>query len=98
MTYAELKRSLGIPETQLERGFTAEYFHTVTTYQERGGIDYDVKMKNTAETLGLKMEDFSHMNPRSSKNRAILGNKGGKRGGGRNRKKFWMRRGWKKPA
>ena len=86
MTYAERKAALGLPETQLEKGFCAEFFHTVTTFQERGGVDYSVKMKNTAETLGVEMKDYSHMNPSRGKHYAFLGGRGGKKGGGRNRK------------
>ena len=80
MSYEELKRSLGIPKNQLENGFCAEFFHTVTTFQDRGGTDYSVKMKNTVETLGLPTPDLSHMNPRSSKSYSATGRKGGKRG------------------
>ena len=95
-TYADRKRALGLPETQLEKGFCAESFHTVTTYHETAYIDYTVKMKNTAESLGLKSEDYSHLNPRSSKNYAGLGKNGGRKGGGRNKRSFGMKRGWKK--
>lgn len=93
MNYSELRTIFpDLPKTQLETGFCAEWFHTVNTFLERGGVDYSVKIKNTAETLGVEMKDYSHMNPQSNKSYADLGRKGGKNGGGRNRRSFGMSR------
>lgn len=66
--YEEKLKALGIDRGRLEHGFGDDE----VLNSRRGAVNYDTKIKLTAHSIGISLDDLSHLNPKISKGRSRI--------------------------